>query len=64
MYAVHHPDFVAQPWHVFVAYIIITWMACLSVCFANKIMPHLNGIGIFFILAGVFIVCVALSFSL
>ena len=63
MYAVNHPDFTARPWHVFVAYIIITWIACLSVCFFNRAMPYLNTLGIFFILCGVFItiiVCAAM----
>lgn len=63
MYAVTHEDFVAKPWHVFVTYIIITWIVCLSVCFFNKAMPYLNVVGIFFILAGVFItvvVCAAM----
>ena len=52
MYGVTHPGFVAKPWHVFVCYLIWTWMACLCVCFMNKWLPHLNTIGIFFILAG------------
>ena len=63
MYGLNHPDFEAKPWHVFVAYVIITWCACLAVCFGNRIMPHLNGVGIFFILSGVFVtvvVCAAM----
>ncbi|KAK0362691.1 hypothetical protein LTR59_014807 [Friedmanniomyces endolithicus] len=48
MYAAHHPDLVVQPWHIFLASVIIAWMACFLVCFGNRLMPHLNGIGIFF----------------
>lgn len=51
-YALKHPDFVSEKWHVFVTYIIVTWIACLIVCFFNTAMPHLNTAGIFFILAG------------
>lgn len=58
MYAINHPDFTPHAWHVFVAYIIITWAGCLTVCFGNKILPHMNSIGIFFIMAGVFITIV------
>jgi choline transport protein len=59
MYAVNHPDFVPHAWHVFVAYIFITWTGCLTVCFGNKIMPRMNGIGTFFIIIGLFITIVA-----
>jgi choline transport protein len=52
MYGLAHPDFVAKPWHVFVVYQILTWLACLSVCFFNSAMPHLNTIGIFVVLGG------------
>lgn len=55
MYALKHPEFTAEAWHVFVTYVITTWIACALVCCFNKGMPYLNQIGIFFILAGFFI---------
>lgn len=55
MYAVYHPDFVPEPWHVLVSYLIITWCACFLVMFANKALPAINNVGLFFLLAGVFI---------
>lgn len=61
MYAVKHSSFVPKAWHVFVSSIIITWLGALSVCFGNKIMPKLNGVGIVFILGGVFITIVVLA---
>ncbi|KAI1859856.1 hypothetical protein JX265_010305 [Neoarthrinium moseri] len=61
MYSLNHPDFVAENWHVFIVYIIATWMACLSVCFFNRAMPYLNNIGIFFILAGFLITVIVLA---
>ena len=51
-YALKHPDFTPQAWHVFVTYIIATWTACAMVCLFNRAMPYLNEIGIFFVLAG------------
>jgi amino acid transporter len=51
MYAVMHPGFVAQQWHVFVAYVIFTWVACLAVIFGNSLMPALNRGGAFCIVA-------------
>lgn len=61
MYALNHPDFVAGRWHVFVVYVIVTWLACLSVCFFNRAMPWLNTAGIFFILAGFLITVIVLA---
>lgn len=54
MYGVGHADFVAKPWHVFVVYLITTWLACLVVCCCNRALPYMTQIGIFFILAGFF----------
>ena len=55
MYAVYHPDFVPERWHVFLSYLITTWSCCSVVLFANKALPSVNNIGLFFILGGVFI---------
>lgn len=58
MYAINNPSFSPQPWHIFLGYLIITWVACLFVCVANKLMPHLNVVGIVFVMAGAFITIV------
>lgn len=58
MYALQHPDFVAEAWHVFVCYIVTTVVACSVVCSFNKAMPYLNHAGLFFILAGFLITIV------
>ncbi|KUJ16491.1 choline transporter [Mollisia scopiformis] len=55
MYGIYHPDYSPQRWHVFIGYLIITWMCCSVVLFANRALPMINTIGLFFILAGVFI---------
>lgn len=63
LYVVSHPEFVSKPWHVFVAFIAMTWLGCLSVCYANKFMPYVNTLGSFFVITGVFItvvVCAAM----
>jgi len=52
MYALKHPDLVVQPWHVFIVYIILAWIACFLVCGFNRFMPYLNQIGLFFIVVG------------
>ena len=61
MYALNHPDLVVKNWQVFIVYIIMTWLACLSVCFFNRAMPLLNQSGIFFIIAGFLITVIVLA---
>ena len=57
-YALQHPSYTSQPWHVFVAYILTTWIATAVVCLFNSFMPYLTKIGIFFLLGGYFITVV------
>lgn len=58
LYAAFHPAFVTQRWHVFVAYMIVNWLSCFCVLFANWILPLLEQGGAFLIIAGVFITIV------
>lgn len=51
MYAIHHPGFTAQSWHVFVVYVIFTWVACFAVIFGSALMPALNKGGAFCVVA-------------
>ncbi|KAK5161628.1 hypothetical protein LTR04_004013 [Oleoguttula sp. CCFEE 6159] len=58
MYALMHPDFVTQRWHVFLTYVITTWITCAIVLFFNRALPRIEQLGGFLILAGVFITVV------
>ncbi|KAI9729323.1 MAG: hypothetical protein M1834_006994 [Cirrosporium novae-zelandiae] len=63
MYSLYHPDFVPHAWHVFIAYLVAVWLSCGTVLFANRALPAINNLGLFFILAGCFItivVCAAM----
>lgn len=55
MYAVMHPDFVPERWHVFVCYVIATWLLGFVCLFANRALPTIEQVGGFLTLAGVFI---------
>ncbi|OKL64246.1 hypothetical protein UA08_00062 [Talaromyces atroroseus] len=55
MYALFHPEYTFQRWHVFVTYIAVTWMCCFVVAYANRALPWINHVGLFFIIAGVLI---------
>lgn len=52
MYAVFHPDFVIEPWHSYVAFVILTWLCTGFVIFFNRYLPYLQHAGLFLILAG------------
>jgi choline transport protein len=63
MYALMHPGFVIDRWHVFVAYLVANWVCCLACLFANKLLPAVQRAGGFLIVAGVsitIIVCAVL----
>ncbi|KAK3168516.1 hypothetical protein OEA41_004964 [Lepraria neglecta] len=52
MYAVFHPDLTIQAWHIYIAFILITWFCCTVVIFGNRFLPLLNDIGLFLIIVG------------
>lgn len=58
MYALMHPEYVAQAWHVYIAFLISVWVATAVVCFANRALPMLNNLGMFFVIAGFFIIVI------
>ncbi|ORY62450.1 amino acid permease [Pseudomassariella vexata] len=61
MYALNHAGFEANPWHVFIAYILVTWLSCATVCLANQAMPRLNNLGLFAILGGFLITIIVVT---
>lgn len=52
MYSVFHPNYVIEPWHSYVAFVIITWFCAFFVIFCNRLLPMLQHAGLFLILAG------------
>jgi len=58
MYGLFHPDYVYARWHVYITYLLVTWSCCAIVLFANRALPMVNQLGLFFILAGVFVTIV------
>ncbi|OJJ87711.1 putative choline transport protein [Aspergillus glaucus CBS 516.65] len=55
MYALMNPGFTPKSWHIFVSFVICTWVCCCIVLFLNRILPYIGNLGMFFILAGVFV---------
>jgi amino acid permease len=55
MYGLFHQGYEYERWHVFIVYLVMTWLACCIVMFANRALPAVTNVGLFFIVAGVFI---------
>jgi len=52
MYGLYHPDYVQQPWQVFVAFLLIAWICIAATIFFNKYLPYLQQFGLFVVLVG------------
>lgn len=53
LYLVYHQDtYVATAWHVYVAYLLITCFCVFIVIFLNRIIPHTQTAGMFFVIVG------------
>jgi len=52
MYGLYHPNYTQQPWHVFVALLLITWICIAATVFFNKYLPYLQQFGLFVVLVG------------
>lgn len=61
MYGTFHLGFVVQKWHVFVSYLVCTWTSCATVLFANKALPTIANLGMFFVIADVVITIIICS---
>jgi choline transport protein len=53
MYGLHHPDYIPERWHIFIGQVVISWICCCTVLFANRALPAVNSVGLCFILGGV-----------
>ena len=63
MWALFHPAYSYQRWHVYIVYVVQTWVCASIVMFGNRILPHANQAGLFFIVAGVVITILVCAIS-
>lgn len=53
LYVVYHQStYVYEPWHVYIAYVLITWFCVAVVVFVNRVIPHTQTAGMFFVVVG------------
>ena len=58
MYAACHPEYTTQRWHVFVAYLIITWTSGFLVLYWNSALPKFAATGGILVIIGGFVTIV------
>ncbi|KAL3473166.1 amino acid/polyamine transporter I [Aspergillus californicus] len=51
-YALYHPDFHPERWHVFICYLVMSWICCFTVMFGQRALAWISRLGSFFIIAG------------
>jgi amino acid transporter len=61
MYAVYHDDLVIQAWHIYVAYILLCVVSVIFCVFFNRLIPKLQGSGLFLVLVGGLITIIVLA---
>ncbi|KAL8278468.1 hypothetical protein RQP46_009158 [Phenoliferia psychrophenolica] len=61
LWALHHPDYVSESWHVYVCYIIVTWSTAGICIFGNRLIPTLQHIGLFLVTAGLVVTVAVLA---
>lgn len=52
MYALYHPLYTIQPWHIFIALVLITWICIALTIFFNRYLPILQQFGLFMVVVG------------
>jgi choline transport protein len=52
LYSVYHPDLIIQPWHVYIAFLLVLWTCVATVIFGNRVIPYLQDLGLFLVLGG------------
>jgi choline transport protein len=52
LYSVYHPELEIQPWHVYVAYLLIIWICVTTIVFGNRVLPYLQDAGLTLVLVG------------
>lgn len=61
LYAIFNPDLVIEPWHVYIAYILITLLVTITCVFANRIIPALQHAGMALVILGGLVTIIVLA---
>lgn len=62
IYRLFHPEFEPKAWHVFICYIIITWIGCCTVLYLNRLLPLIEKLSMVIVLMGCFFTILVCAF--
>lgn len=57
-YSLYNPGYEYQRWHTFICYLVISWICCCTVMFAQRALPYISRLGSFFVIAGLLVTTV------
>lgn len=55
MYSAIHPDYTTQRWHIFMGYLVCTWVTCLVVLYLNRLLPKFAALSGMLVVVGVMV---------
>ncbi|KAF2637328.1 choline transport protein [Massarina eburnea CBS 473.64] len=61
LYAIFHPSLAIEPWHIYVAYILITITVTFTCVFANRLIPMLQDVGMVLVIGGGIVTIIVLA---
>jgi choline transport protein len=61
MYALFHDNYQSERWHVFIAYLLCSWISASTVIFGHHLLPFLNQVGLFWVCVGGFVTVIAVA---
>ncbi|KAF2268249.1 putative amino acid transporter [Lojkania enalia] len=61
LYAIFHPDLIIEPWHVYIAYVLITLLITSICIFANRSSPGLQHVGMLLVIVGGLVTIIVLA---
>lgn len=61
MYAIYHPNYVLQSWHIFVTLTCIVWICIAATIFLNRFLPVLQQFGLFVVVVGGIVTIIVLA---
>lgn len=60
-WSVQHPEYIPERWHIFIAYLFVTWVACGTVMFGHSILPKILNFGAFLCISVWFVTVMVLA---
>ncbi|KAL8278576.1 hypothetical protein RQP46_009068 [Phenoliferia psychrophenolica] len=61
LWAIYHPEYVSEAWHVYVCYLVLVWSTACICIFANRLIPTLQNVCLVLVIGGLFVTVAVLA---